>query len=134
MIGAVIFVIIFLLATLISMAVPGGLPPADMITSSFIPSSEYDVYINAIVNGVIYGVIGWVVFSIVYMVVKRPKKAEVKLATCPKCKSIVPASKTWTVDGRPNKMGRRMRLEIGLFDCPQCSRTFRKILSKKEVV
>lgn len=139
MIGAVIFVIIFLLMTLISIVAPGGLPPAEIITKQFItapvepPYDVYIVYINGIVNGIIYGVIGWVIFSVVNMIIKRPKKAEVKLATCPKCKSIVPASKTWTVDGRPNKMGRKMRLEIGLFDCPQCSRTFRKVLSKKEV-
>jgi len=136
MIGVVIFVIVFIFLTLISIVVPGGLPPAEIITKQFITVSlepPYDVYINGIVNGIIYGVIGWVVFSVVNMVVKRGKKAEVKLATCPKCKSIVPASKTWTMDGRPNKLGRRMRLEIGLFDCPQCSRTFRKVLSKKEI-
>jgi len=132
LIGAVIFVIAFLLMTLISIAVP-QIPPADMVIGSFIPPSDYNIYINAIVNGVIYGLATWIIFSVVNIAVKKGKKAEVKLATCPKCKSIVPASKTWTMDGRPNRMGRRMQLEIGLFDCPQCSRTFRKVLSKKQI-
>jgi len=125
-------VIVFLILTLISIVVP-GLPPAEIIFSQFIPSSDYDVYIYAIINGVIYGVIVWVAFSVVNMAVKRKKKEEAKFANCPKCKNIVIARKTWTMMGRPDKMGKRLQMEIGLFDCPNCNITFRRILSKKKV-
>lgn len=133
LIGAVVFLIVFLILTLMSIVVP-GLPPAETIIGLFgLPESEYTVYINAIVNGVIYGVIVWVAFSVVNMAVKRRKKEEAKFANCPKCKNIIVARKTWTMMGRPDKMGKRLQMEIGLFDCPHCNVTFRRILSKKKV-
>lgn len=133
MIGALVFVIVFLILTVVSIVVP-GLPPAEMIVGLFsLPESEYTVYINAIVNGVIYGVIVWAAFSVVNMAVKRKKEEKAKFANCPKCKNIVVARKTWIMMGRPDRMGKRMRMEVGLFDCPHCNITFRRILSKKKV-
>jgi hypothetical protein len=35
--------------------------------------------------------------------------------------------------GRPDKQGKRMQLEIGLFDCSSCKKTFREVLSKKKI-
>jgi hypothetical protein len=35
--------------------------------------------------------------------------------------------------GRPSKAGKRTRLEIGLFDCPKCKKSFREVLSKKMI-
>jgi len=41
--------------------------------------------------------------------------------------------KTWKMAGRPDKAGKRMQLEIGLFECPKCKATFREVLSKKKI-
>ncbi|MGD0029699.1 MAG: chorismate-binding protein [Candidatus Bathyarchaeia archaeon] len=55
------------------------------------------------------------------------------MAKCPKCGSMVSApKKKWTMAGRPDKQGKRIQLEIGLFDCPK-GHSFREVLSKKKV-
>lgn len=138
LIGALVFVIIFLIFTLVSAFVYTDLPPAVTILGWFgIVASDipqYGVWIVGLVNGVIYGVIIWAAFSIVNMAFKgKKKKVEAKFANCPKCKNIVVARKTWTMMGRPDKIGQRMQMEIGLFDCPHCNITFKRILSKKKV-
>ena len=88
MIGAVIFVIFFVLFLLISFAVP-GLPPGQTILNALVP----DIYNAAVdpmyqqlaegnINGVIYGVIIWFIFSIAKMVYDRmqgPKEVVVKV-------------------------------------------------------
>jgi uncharacterized protein (UPF0212 family) len=33
--------------------------------------------------------------------------------------------------GRLSKAGKRVQLEIGLFDCPKCMKSFREVISKK---
>ena len=44
---------------------------------------------------------------------------EKRMAKCPKCGTEVPkAKKTWKMAGRPDKAGKRMQLEIGLYECP----------------
>jgi len=56
------------------------------------------------------------------------------MAKCPKCGTDVASpKKKWTMAGRPDKSGKRMQLEIGLFDCPKCKKPFRAVLSKKKV-
>jgi uncharacterized protein (UPF0212 family) len=56
------------------------------------------------------------------------------MAKCPKCGAEVSKpKKTWKMAGRPDKQGKRMQLEIGLFECPKCHATFREVLSKKKV-
>jgi uncharacterized protein (UPF0212 family) len=56
------------------------------------------------------------------------------MAKCPKCGTDVESpKKKWTMAGRPDKSGKRMQLEIGLFDCPKCKKPFRAVLSKKKV-
>jgi hypothetical protein len=35
--------------------------------------------------------------------------------------------------GRPDKAGKRTELTIGLFDCPSCSKTFKKVLNKQKI-
>jgi hypothetical protein len=35
--------------------------------------------------------------------------------------------------GRTSKAGKRTQLEIGLFDCPKCKKSFREVLSKKMI-
>jgi len=72
MIGAVIFVISFVLFTLVSLAV--GLPPGSYAHDWFnIPASDYSSLINGIVNGAVYSVIIWLVFSLA----KRTSRARV---------------------------------------------------------
>jgi hypothetical protein len=66
MIGAVVFVICFVLFTLISLVFP--LPPGTYVHEWFnIPESDYSSLINGVVNGVIYGIIVWLVFSLAKM-------------------------------------------------------------------
>jgi len=55
------------------------------------------------------------------------------MAKCPKCEAdISKAKKTWKMAGRPDKTGKRMQLEIGLYECP-CGKVFREVLSKKKI-
>jgi len=56
------------------------------------------------------------------------------MGKCPKCGTpVATPRKKWTMAGRPDKSGKRMQLEIGLFDCPKCKKPFREVLSKKKV-
>ncbi len=57
-----------------------------------------------------------------------------KMAKCPKCGTEVSKpKKSWKMAGRPDKAGKRMQLEIGLFECPKDHSSFREVLSKKKV-
>lgn len=64
MIGAAVFVISFVLFTLISLAV--DFPPGIWVYEWFpdLQKTEYASLVNGIVNGVVYGVIIWLVFSL----------------------------------------------------------------------
>jgi ribosomal protein L34E len=54
------------------------------------------------------------------------------MAKCKTCGTVVSSpKKKWTMVGRPSKTGKRVQLEIGLFDCPKCKKSFREVLSKK---
>lgn len=56
------------------------------------------------------------------------------VASCPKCGAANgKLRKSWKMAGRPDKQGKRMQLEIGLYDCPSCGKTFREVLSKKKI-
>ena len=56
------------------------------------------------------------------------------MAKCPKCGTEVSSpKKKWTMAGRPDKAGKKMQLEIGLFDCPKCHKPFRVVLSKRKI-
>ena len=56
------------------------------------------------------------------------------MAKCPKCGADTSKpKKTWKMAGRPDKQGKRMQLEIGLYECPKCDGTFREVLSKKKI-
>jgi uncharacterized protein (UPF0212 family) len=53
---------------------------------------------------------------------------------CPKCGADVPKmKKSWKMAGRPDKQGKRMQLEIGLYECPKCHASFREVLSKNKI-
>ncbi|UCF45241.1 MAG: hypothetical protein JSW44_00995 [Candidatus Bathyarchaeota archaeon] len=56
------------------------------------------------------------------------------MAKCPKCGTDnVPLKKSWKMAGRPDKQGKRMQLEIGLYKCPNCGASFREVLSKQKI-
>jgi replicative superfamily II helicase len=66
MIRAVVFLIFFVLVTLISLVV--DLPPGIYVHEWFdIAATEYSSLINGVVNGVVYGVFAWLVFSLAKM-------------------------------------------------------------------
>lgn len=83
MIGAVIFVISFLLFLAVTLGVP-TLPPGDMIHELLaIPKVDYPVLgvpawllISAIVNGVVYGFIIWLIYSLVRLATRPKEKKE----------------------------------------------------------
>jgi uncharacterized protein with PIN domain len=59
---------------------------------------------------------------------------EKEMAKCPKCGTeVVKPKKTWKMAGRPDKAGKRMQLEIGLYECPKCGNVFREVLSKQKI-
>jgi len=54
-------------------------------------------------------------------------------AECPKCgMEIATPRKTWKMAGRPDKKGKRLELQIGLYDCPKHG-AFRSVLSKRKI-
>ena len=56
------------------------------------------------------------------------------MAKCPKCGADVARErKSWKMAGRPDKMGKRTELNIGLFDCPRCKKAFRVVLGKRKI-
>jgi uncharacterized membrane protein len=83
MIGAVVFVISFVLFLLISLATT--LPPGSMLVEQYIPDimqTDYEALATGIINGVIYGVIIWFIFTIAKMLYDRmqgPKEVVVKV-------------------------------------------------------
>ena len=85
MIGAIVFVISFVLFLLISLVTP--LPPGSTIIEQYIPDilmTDYAGLAEGIINGVIYGVIIWIIFTIgkmVYDKMQGPKEMVVKVET-----------------------------------------------------
>ena len=74
MIGAVVFVIAFVLFTVISLVI--SLPPGSWVVQELIPDlqgAQYESLVTGIINGVIYGVIIWILYSLVKMVYDRRK-------------------------------------------------------------
>ena len=82
MIGAVIFLIVFVLFALIGLA-GIGLPPGDWIVQQYIPDllqTDYAHIAEGIINGVIFGIIIWIAFSIAMMIYEKlrgPKEIQV---------------------------------------------------------
>jgi len=84
MIGAVVFVIFFVLFLLIALA-GISLPLGNWIIQEYIPDilqTDYAALAEGIINGVIYGIIIWVIFTIAKMLYDRmqgPKEVVVKV-------------------------------------------------------
>lgn len=89
MIGAIIFVVVFVLFVLIGLA-GISLPLGDWIIQEYIPdllSTDYAQLAEGIINGVIYGFIVWLVFSIAMMIYEKsrgPKETVVKIESTQK--------------------------------------------------
>ena len=85
MIGAIVFVIGFVLFLLISLVAP--LPPGSTVVEQMIPDAmgtSYEGLVTGIINGLIYGIIIWLVFTIAKMVYDKmqgPKEVTVKVET-----------------------------------------------------
>ena len=85
MIGAIVFVIGFVLFLLISFIAP--LPPGSTVVEQFIPDAmgtTYEGLVTGIINGLVYGIIIWLVFTIAKMVYDKmqgPKEVTVKVET-----------------------------------------------------
>jgi hypothetical protein len=68
--GAIVFIIVFLILLLATLAVP-NIPPGEMLYGLLgVPETDYPVLgvsatvlVIAIFNGVIYGVIAWLIFT-----------------------------------------------------------------------
>ena len=110
MIGAVIFVIVFVLLLIFALA-GIALPPGDAILQQFIPdimNTDYAALAQGIINGVIFGVIVWVVFSIVKMLYDRskgPKGVVVKVAV----ESVAPSAGVESIEGIGPAYARKLR-------------------------
>ena len=97
MIGAVVFVIVFVLFLLISLA-GISLPLGDWIIQEYIPDimqTDYAALAEGIINGVIYGVIIWIIFTIAKMLYDRmqgPKEVMVKIKESTTIKEVTPRS------------------------------------------
>jgi len=64
----------------------------------------------------------------------RPLHGGVKMSKpCPKCGAQGNMRKKWKMAGRPDKKGKRLELEIGLYDCSKCDKAFRVVLGKKKI-
>jgi len=55
------------------------------------------------------------------------------LSKCPNCGVEGRMRKKWKMAGRPDKQGKKLQLEIGLYDCPKCKKAFRVVLGKKKI-
>ena len=55
------------------------------------------------------------------------------MAKCPKCgNEVAKSKKNWKMAGRPDKAGKRMQLEIGLYECTN-GHTCCEVLSKQKI-
>ena len=97
MIGAVVFVIVFVLFLLISLA-GISLPLGNWIIQEYIPNimqTDYEALAEGIINGVIYGVIIWFIFTIAKMLYDRmqgPKEVVAKVEESTAIKEVSPRS------------------------------------------
>ena len=58
----------------------------------------------------------------------------VDMVKCKNCGAEVEnPRKTWKMAGRPDKDGKRTELTIGLFDCQNCNKSFKVVLSKQKI-
>jgi len=78
--GALVFLAVFIVVALISIAVPTIPPGLQIYEALNVPLTQYPVggipastLIIAVFNGVIYGVIAWIIYSIAERAMKKEK-------------------------------------------------------------
>ena len=104
MIGAVVFIIVFVLFLIISLA-GIGLPPGDWIIQEYIPDilqTDYATLAEGIINGVVFGIIVWAIFTIVKMLYDRtkgPKEIVVKVADTTVVESLPSPARVDEIEG-----------------------------------
>ena len=99
MIGAVVFVIVFVVFLLISLA-GISLPLGNWIIQEYMSDITqtdpiYGQLVEGIINGVIYGIIIWVIFTLAKMLYDRmqgPREVMVKVEEIPVTKEVTPPS------------------------------------------
>lgn len=113
MIGAVVFIIVFVFCVLITF-VGISLPPGDMIIQEFIPNmiySDYSVLIEGIINGVIYGIIIWFIFSLSKIIHDRmqpPKETVVKIVNSTIAEQSFSSSRIIEIEGIGSKYAKKL--------------------------
>ena len=113
MIGAVVFIIVFVFCILLSF-VGIALPPGDVIIQELIPDiahSDYSVLIEGIINGVIYGFIIWFIFSISKMIFDRiqsPKETVVKIVNSTVAEALPSSSRIIEIEGIGSKYAKKL--------------------------
>lgn len=114
MIGAVVFIIVFVIFLIFSLA-GIALPPADWIIQEYIPdilNTDYTTLAEGIINGVIYGIIVWVIFSIIKMVYDRaqgPKETVVKVADITSEESLPTSARIDMIEGIGSTYAKKLK-------------------------
>ena len=78
MIGAVVFLIIFVLFVLLSL-IGISIPPANIITTQLMPEinqTQYAQFAEGVINGVIFGLVVWIIFSLIKGLLTKNKKTK----------------------------------------------------------
>lgn len=56
------------------------------------------------------------------------------MAKCPRCGTdVFNLVKSWSMTGKPSKTGEKLKLTIGLYECPECKKKFRVALGKEKI-
>jgi len=56
------------------------------------------------------------------------------LVKCPKCgRAVSNPIKTWSMTSKPNKMGEKFKLTMGIFECRRCGERFRNVVSQERI-
>ena len=114
MIGAVVFIIVFVLFLIISLA-GIGLPPGDWIIQEYIPeilTTDYATLAEGIINGVIFGIIVWAIFTIVKMGYDRtqgPKEMVVKVADTTVVESLRSSARIDEIEGIGSTYSKKLK-------------------------
>jgi hypothetical protein len=57
-----------------------------------------------------------------------------RMVKCPKCDTEVANTiKTWFMTGKLSKAGERVKLTMGLHECPNCKARFRVVVGKEKI-
>ena len=118
MIGAVVFLIVFILFIFISL-VGMSLPPGNWIIEEFISDilqTDFANLLEGIINGVIFGIIVFIIFSIIKLVYDRgrsKKDDQIRIRTSSQSLSIPSSPKILEIEGIGSTSARKLNI-IGI--------------------